>query len=337
MTDIDRINNFKRDFNLHNISFTYIEDELKKVEEQFEAHLATETPLIYKVAKYVISSGGKRIRPILLIVSSKICGYKGNEHIPLAAVIEFIHTATLLHDDVVDSAPLRRGKSSANVVFGNEASVLVGDYLFAKSFKVLSALNNSDIIKVYSDATTLMAEGEVKELVKTADVKTSEKDYIDIIIKKTAVLFACASQAGAIIAGKDETCSLNLYEYGLNIGIAFQLMDDALDYISDEGFGKFIGNDLKEGKLTLPLIHAIEAADKKEKEIIFEIIFKKKFTAKDLKTVLGLVRSYGSIDYTLAKAKEAVEKAKKNLNIFPDSEYKASLIDIANYIIERKL
>ncbi len=322
---------------MRNISFGYIEEDLKRVEEQFESHLITETPLIHKVAKYVISSGGKRIRPILLIVSAKICGYKGVSHISLAAVIEFIHTATLLHDDVVDNAPLRRGKSSANMVFGNEASVLVGDYLFAKSFKILSALNNSEIIKAYSDATTLMAEGEVKELVKTADVKTTEEDYLDIIIKKTAVLFACASQAGAIIAGKENDCIKNLYDYGLNIGIAFQLMDDALDYISDEEFGKFIGNDLKEGKLTLPLIHAMERADKKERDIISKIIYKKKLTAKDLKTVLGLVKNYGSIDYTLSKAKEAVEKAKNNLNAFPDSEYKTSLIDIANYIIERKL
>ena len=322
---------------MRNISFSYAEEELKRVEEQFETHLITETPLIHKVAKYVISSGGKRIRPILLIVSSKICGYKGGSHIPLAAVIEFIHTATLLHDDVVDSAPLRRGKSSANVVFGNEASVLVGDYLFAKSFKILSALDDSEIIKAYSDAVTLMAEGEVKELVKTADVKTTEEDYLDIIIKKTAVLFACASQAGAIIAGIDHNCIKNLYDYGLNIGIAFQLMDDALDYISDEEFGKFIGNDLKEGKLTLPLIHALERADKKEKDTISKIIYKKKLTVKDLKTVLGLVKSYGSINYTISKAKDAVEKAKESLGIFSDSEYKTSLMDIANYIIERKL
>ena len=323
---------------MQNISFGYyIEDELKKVEKQFETHLVTETPLIYKVAEYVISSGGKRIRPILLIVSSKICGYKGGEHIPLAAVIEFIHTATLLHDDVVDNAPLRRGKASANTIFGNEASVLVGDYLFAKSFKILSDFDNIDIIKAYSDAATLMAEGEVKELVKTADIETDEEDYLDIIIKKTAVLFACASQTGAIIAGKGKNYIKKLYDYGLNIGIAFQLMDDALDYISDKEFGKFIGNDLKEGKFTLPLIHAIERANKDEKEIISKIIYKKKLTGKDLKTVLTIVKGYGSIDYTVSKAKEAVEKAKENLNIFPDSEHKTSLINIADYIIGRKL
>lgn len=320
-----------------NITFNYIEDELKRVEEQFDIHLATETALINEVAKYVISSGGKRIRPILLIVSSKICGYKGDGHIPLAAVIEFIHTATLLHDDVVDNAPLRRGKSSANMVFGNEASVLVGDYLFAKSFKILSEYGDQPIIKAYSDATTLMAEGEVKELVKTADVKTTEEEYLDIIIKKTAVLFACASQAGAIIAGKNNKLGKNLYEYGLNIGIAFQLMDDALDYISNEEFGKFIGNDLKEGKLTLPLIHAMEMATGPEKEVISNIIYKKKLAKKDLATVLDLVNGYGAIDYTVSMAKDAVKKAKENLDAFPDSEYKKSLADIADYVTERKL
>ena len=322
---------------MRNISFDYLEDDLKKVESQFDTHLATETPLIREVAKYVISSGGKRIRPILLIVASKICGYKGGGHIPLAAVIEFIHTATLLHDDVVDNAPLRRGKSSANIVFGNEASVLVGDYLFAKSFKILSEFDNADIIKAYSDATTLMAEGEVRELVKTADISTTEEDYLDIIIKKTAVLFACASQAGAIIAGKDVKYVKNLYDYGLNIGIAFQLMDDALDYISDEEFGKFIGNDMKEGKLTLPLINAMEMADDKERGVISDIIYKKKLGKRDLNTVLDLVNGYGAIDYTVSKAKEAVETAKTSLGVFPDSEYKSALTDIADYIIERKL
>ncbi len=322
---------------MQNISFDYIEDELKMVESLFETHLATETPLIQRVAKYVISSGGKRIRPILLLVSSKICGYKGDDHIPLAAVIEFIHTATLLHDDVVDNAPLRRGKSSANTVFGNEASVLVGDYLFAKSFKVLSSLDNMDVIKAYSIAVTLMAEGEVKELVKTADIKTTEDDYLDIIIKKTAVLFACASQIGAIISLKNDEYGQNLYDYGLNIGIAFQLMDDALDYTSNEEFGKFIGNDLKEGKLTLPLIHTMERCLNSEKDIVSEIIYKKKLTNADLQAVLKLVKSYDSIDYTISKAKAAVLKAKENLNVFPDSEHKRNLTDIANYIIERKL
>jgi len=322
---------------LQNISFDYIEDELRMVEDQFETHLATETPLIQRVAKYVISSGGKRIRPILLLVSSKICGYKGDDHISLAAVIEFIHTATLLHDDVVDNAPLRRGKSSANTVFGNEASVLVGDYLFAKSFKVLSSLDNMDVIKAYSLATTLMAEGEVKELVKTADIKTTEDDYLDIIIKKTAVLFACASQIGAIISLKNDEYGQNLYDYGLNIGIAFQLMDDALDYTSNEEFGKFIGNDLKEGKLTLPLIHTMERCPESEKALVSEIIYKKKLTNADLQAVLKLVKSYDSIDYTISKAKAAVSKAKENLNVFPDSEHKRNLTDIANYIIERKL
>jgi octaprenyl-diphosphate synthase len=323
---------------LNLLDFNFIEDELKKVEEQFDANLMSETPLIKKVAKYVISSGGKRIRPILVILASKLCEYKGDEHIRLAAVIEFIHTATLLHDDVVDNAPLRRGKASANIIFSNEASVLVGDYLFAKSFEILSRMNNLKVISAYADATTLMAEGEVKELVKTADIKTTEKEYLDIIIKKTAVLFACASQIGAIVSSKGEDFEQNLYNYGLNIGIAFQLMDDALDYTSkSKKFGKFIGNDLKEGKMTMPLIHALERCTKLEKEDFMKIIYKKKVSKSDLESVLKLINKYDAIDYTIQKAHEYIEKAKSNIKIYDDSVSKRSLMILADYVIERKI
>ena len=317
----------------------FIEDDLSKVEKQFDIYLMSETPLINKVAKYVISSGGKRIRPALVILSAKLCGYTGEDHILLATIIEFIHTATLLHDDVVDSALLRRGQSSANIVFGNEASVLVGDYLFAKSFEILSKINNLKIISAYANATTLMAEGEVKELVKTADINTAEDEYLDIIIKKTAVLFACASQAGAIISGRDAEPEYeqNLYDYGLNIGIAFQLMDDTLDYTSkNEAFGKYIGNDLKEGKITLPVIHTLERCDAQEKEDFKEIIFKKKITKNDLKNVLELINKYNSIEYTIEKANESIEKAKYSLKQFDDSIVKESLMALADYVVERK-
>jgi octaprenyl-diphosphate synthase len=318
----------------------FIEDDLNKVEKQFDIYLMSETPLINKVAKYVISSGGKRIRPSLVLLCAKLCGYTGEDHILLATVIEFIHTATLLHDDVVDSALLRRGQSSANIVFGSEASVLVGDYLFAKSFEILSKINNLKIISAYANATTLMAEGEVKELVKTADINTTEDEYLDIIIKKTAVLFACASQAGAIISGKDAELKYeqNLYDYGLNIGIAFQLMDDTLDYTSkNKEFGKFIGNDLKEGKITLPVIHTLERCTDLEKEDFKEIIFKKKITKNDLNNVLKLINKYNSIEYTIEKANQSIEKAKYNLRKFENSITKESLIELADYVVERKL
>ena len=318
----------------------FIEDDLNKVEKQFDIYLMSETPLINKVAKYVISSGGKRIRPSLVLLCAKLCGYTGEDHILLATVIEFIHTATLLHDDVVDSALLRRGQSSANIVFGSEASVLVGDYLFAKSFEILSKINNLKIISAYANATTLMAEGEVKELVKTADINTTEDEYLDIIIKKTAVLFACASQAGAIISGKDAESEYeeDLYDYGLNIGIAFQLMDDTLDYTSkNKEFGKFIGNDLKEGKITLPVIHTLERCTDLEKEDFKEIIFKKKITKNDLNNVLKLINKYNSIEYTIEKANQSIEKAKYNLRKFENSITKESLIELADYVVERKL
>ncbi|MCL5673068.1 MAG: polyprenyl synthetase family protein [Deltaproteobacteria bacterium] len=318
----------------------FIEDDLNKVEKQFDIYLMSETPLINKVSKYVISSGGKRIRPSLVLLCAKLCGYTGEDHILLATVIEFIHTATLLHDDVVDSALLRRGQSSANIVFGSEASVLVGDYLFAKSFEILSKINNLKIISAYANATTLMAEGEVKELVKTADINTTEDEYLDIIIKKTAVLFACASQAGAIISGKDAESEYeeDLYDYGLNIGIAFQLMDDTLDYTSkNKEFGKFIGNDLKEGKITLPVIHTLERCTDREKEDFKEIIFKKKITKNDLNNVLKLINKYNAIEYTIEKANQSIEKAKYNLRKFENSITKESLIELADYVVERKL
>ncbi|MCL4546430.1 MAG: polyprenyl synthetase family protein [Deltaproteobacteria bacterium] len=318
----------------------FIEDDLNKVEKQFDIYLMSETPLINKVSKYVISSGGKRIRPSLVLLCAKLCGYTGEDHILLATVIEFIHTATLLHDDVVDSALLRRGQSSANIVFGSEASVLVGDYLFAKSFEILSKINNLKIISAYANATTLMAEGEVKELVKTADINTTEDEYLDIIIKKTAVLFACASQAGAIISGKDAESEYeeDLYDYGLNIGIAFQLMDDTLDYTSkNKEFGKFIGNDLKEGKITLPVIHTLERCTDQEKEDFKEIIFKKKITKNDLNNVLKLINKYNAIEYTIEKANQSIEKAKYNLRKFENSITKESLIELADYVVERKL
>ncbi len=319
----------------------FIEDELDKVEQQFDIYFKSGTPLIKQVAKYVVSSGGKRIRPILVILSSKLCGYNGNGYIPLAAIIEFIHTATLLHDDVIDSAPLRRGIKSANMVFGNKASVLVGDYLFAKSFEILSKMNNFRIISAFAAATTLMAEGEIKELVQTANIATTEDEYINIIIKKTAVLFACAAQIGAIISDKpdkNDGMEQNLYDYGLNIGIAFQLMDDALDYTSkNKKFGKFIGNDLKEGKITMPLIYTLKNCSKKENKNIAQIILKKKINKMDLEDVLKLINKYNSLNYTVETARKKIKKAKSNLKGFNDSAAKTSLMELADYVIERKL
>jgi len=208
--------------------------DMKKVEEEFDRNLASEVSLIPTVGRYVLSSGGKRIRPLLCILSSRLCGYSGERMIPLAAIMEFIHTATLLHDDVVDKADMRRGRESANVVWGNEASVLVGDFLFSKSFSLLTAYGDMRILNAVSTATTQMAEGEVLQLLKTCDVDLTEKDYLDVVISKTAVLLAVACEVGGLLGGASEEKVQALRAFGMDLGIAFQLTDDCLDYVAEE-------------------------------------------------------------------------------------------------------
>ena len=239
-----------------------LKEEMQAVEKQFEKNLASDVELISKVGQYVLSSGGKRIRPMLLILCAHLCNYRGSKHIELAGVVEFIHTATLLHDDVVDSASLRRGNRSANSVWGNQASVLVGDFLFAKSFSVMVGSDSLKILKILSDTTTQLAEGEILQLINTCDLDVNELRYLQVVRDKTAILIAAACQVGGVLAGVDGEREAALREFGLEIGTAFQLMDDALDYVADqEDFGKEKGHDLFEGKMTLPLIHTYANAD----------------------------------------------------------------------------
>ena len=220
---------------------TLLNDDIRRVEEQFREDLTSRVPLIRKVGEYVLASGGKRVRPMMLLLSAQLTGYQGNAHIGLASVVEFIHTATLLHDDVVDSAVLRRGQDSANAVWGNEASVLVGDFLFAKSFSIMVREGNLDILRTLSDATTQMAEGEVLQLISTSDVELDEEHYIEVVRNKTAVLLSAASRSGAILGGCSPEEEEALAAYGMDLGIAFQFMDDALDYIADQAeFGKSV-------------------------------------------------------------------------------------------------
>src|SRR5512138_2108433 len=252
-----------------------IGEELKGVEEQFKKDLASDVPLIRKVGEYVLSSGGKRIRPALLLLAAKLCGYTGSRHIPLASVVEFIHTATLLHDDVVDEANIRRGIPSANTLWGNSASVLVGDFLFSKSFSLMVADGDLNVLRVLSAATTRIAEGEVLQLVCTSDLEITEERYIEVVVCKTAVLLAAACQAGAIIGGATAEQEAALAAFGMDLGIAFQLMDDTLDYVADEKeFGKSIGHDLEEGKITLPLIETLKRCSAAEREIVGCIVEK---------------------------------------------------------------
>ncbi|MCM2357032.1 MAG: polyprenyl synthetase family protein [Geobacteraceae bacterium] len=313
-----------------------IGEDLKNVELQFKKDLQSDVPLIRKVGEYVLSSGGKRIRPALLLLSAKLCGYRGDRHVPLASVIEFIHTATLLHDDVVDNANLRRGIASANTLWGNEASVLVGDFLFSKSFSLMVADGDLQVLKVLSAATTIIAEGEVLQLISTSDMDLTEERYIEVVKCKTAILLSAACQAGAILGRAEPAREAALRDFGLSLGIAFQLMDDTLDYVaSEEQFGKSIGHDLEEGKITLPLIHTLQRCTPAERESIGEIVDKELLDKSDFQTVFELVNRYGGIDYTIARARDYIAEAKALLGVFDASPDKVALLGLADYVVTR--
>lgn len=313
-----------------------IGDDLKRVEEQFRKDLESDVPLIRKVAEYVLSSGGKRVRPALLLLAARLCDYQGDKAVPLASVVEFIHTATLLHDDVVDSATLRRGIASANTLWGNEASVLVGDFLFSKSFSLMVAVGSLDILRVLSGATTIIAEGEVLQLLCTGELDLSEESYIGVVRSKTAILMSAACEAGAILGKVSPEKQRLLADFGMDLGIAFQLMDDTLDYIAtEEQFGKSIGHDLEEGKITLPLIHTLRHCSEEERTIIAAVIEKDEMSLDDFRDVSGLVKRYGGIDYTVDLARNYIAGCTAHLAAFGQSQVKDALLELSDYIITR--
>jgi len=300
-------------------------------------NLFSEIVMIPTVSRYLIGSGGKRFRPVLLLLSAHLCGYYGPRSVPLASTIEFIHTATLFHDDVVDRAFMRRGMASANSVWGNGASVLVGDFLFTKSFSLIVKDGDLHILEVISGATTQMAEGEVMQLVKMGNPGITEEDYYYIVINKTAVLISAACQVGAILGSTSPEEEKALAGFGLNLGIAFQLMDDTLDYISEEEtLGKTIGKDLNEGKITLPLIQALKACPPAEQDRLTSIIKNPHRQEGDLGYVMKVVKDCGGIDYTIRRAEEFAAKAKSDLSPFPPSKGKEALFTLADYTIRRK-
>lgn len=313
-----------------------IGEDLKNVELQFKKDLQSDVPLIRKVGEYVLSSGGKRIRPALLLLAAKLCRYEGARHVPLASVIEFIHTATLLHDDVVDNANLRRGIASANTLWGNEASVLIGDFLFSKSFSLMVADGDLNVLKVLSAATTIIAEGEVLQLICTSDLDMTEERYVEVVKCKTAILLSAACQAGAILGKATPLHENALRDFGLALGIAFQLMDDTLDYVaSEKQFGKSIGHDLEEGKITLPLIHTLKQCSPSERTQIADIIEKDILDKSDFQTVFDLVHTYGGIDFALSRARDYIDNAKSCLDPFESSPCKDALLSLSDYVVTR--
>jgi octaprenyl-diphosphate synthase len=314
-----------------------IADDLTKLESTIQQLITTKIGFIKEIVNHIIRSGGKRVRPILIILTARLCGYKDEKHIPYAAIVEFIHTATLLHDDVVDNAQTRRGSSTANTVWGNEPSVLVGDFLFSKSFELMTHNGNEEILRIMSEATTALAEGEILELLKTCDADTTEEEYLEIINNKTASLFSAACEVGAILGKVDQKKRVALKDFGYNLGMAFQLTDDVLDYISyDAVLGKRVGTDLKEGKVTLPLIYALKSSTEKEKTYINNVLGKARVTAKDFERISKIIRKYGGVEYTVNATKQFIDEAKGNLQSFQPSAYKESLITLADYILARE-
>lgn len=315
-----------------------IEKDLATLESSIDELISTRVEYIKEIVTYIIRSGGKRVRPVLVMLSSKLCGYRGKKHIPYAAIIEFIHTATLLHDDVVDNAKTRRGLSTVNTVWGNEPSVLVGDFLYSRSFELMSRDGNNEILKTISRVTTALSEGEILEIVKTADITTTEEDYYEIIGNKTAVLFGAACEIGAILGNCSRNKRTALKEFGYNLGIAFQLKDDVLDLTSyNDVLGKHVGTDLKEGKLTLPLIHALKNAKESERAYLEKIITKGRITQRDFERVRGIIEKTGGIAYTMEATERYLETARQHLDSFPPSQYRKALLELADYMLKREM
>ena len=314
------------------------EPDLRQVEEHLGKCLHSEVPFIPQVVNHLITSGGKRFRPLMLLASADLCGYRGERRYPLSAVIEYIHTATLLHDDVVDGAATRRGKPSANHVWGNAAVVLVGDFLYSRSFTLMTRDGDLAIIKLISETTNTMAEGEVFQLLKCGDVGITEADYFTLIEKKTAVLIAAACAVGALMAGASPDRVEALRAFGHAMGLAFQLTDDTLDYVAAEKeFGKAIGMDIREGKITLPLIRTLARCTAGEKETIRGIVERKQATDEDIAAVFGLIGKYDGIPYALDRARTIIADGKARLAPFRDGEAKAALLAMADFIAERTL
>ena len=311
------------------------------VEPQFDAvttyilnNLGSNVPLVERIAHHIVESGGKRLRPLLVLLAANACGYKGEKHVPLAAVIEFIHTATLLHDDVVDHSELRRGKATANANWGNAPSVLVGDFLYSRAFQIMVEIGRMDVMEVISNATTVIAEGEVLQLLNQRNPDLGEDAYLQVVLGKTAMLFEAATEVGAILADASADDREAMRLYGRHLGIAFQIVDDLLDYLSDaETLGKNVGDDLAEGKTTMPLIHSMRVGSDADKELIRHAI--RQGGLEDLTPVIETVQRNGSVDYTREKAVEQVELAKSAIAGLADTSFKETLMQIADIAIER--
>jgi octaprenyl-diphosphate synthase len=312
--------------------------DMERMESRIHESLGTDVALIQQVSTYILGAGGKRFRPLLHLLASRLCGYRGHdaEYI-VGSIVEFIHTASLLHDDVIDEAKVRRGRSSANSIWGNQASILVGDYLYSKALFHGVRLHNQRVMDVLSETTTAMSEGEVLQLVQIQNADMSETDYFRIVECKTGVLITAACRLGAVISKAPLSQEDALAAYGRKLGLAFQVTDDTLDYAADQQqLGKTLGKDLAEGKVTLPLIYLLRKADPDEQQVLRGILSADMMTDDDLSYTLRLMAKHGAVDESLRYAQTLSEEAKAALAVFPDSPPRQALLALADYVVQRE-
>ena len=313
-----------------------VAEDLQEVNRLIVARMHSPVGLIPQLAGHIVAAGGKRLRPILTLASAQLCGYRGRRHLALATCVEFIHTATLLHDDVVDQSDLRRGLSTANAVWGNQPSVLVGDFLFSRAFQLMVADGSLKVLKILSDASAVIAEGEVQQLMTTNDTATGEDDYLAVIGAKTAALFAAACRIGAVVAERPEAEELALDTYGRNFGIAFQLVDDILDFSARQvELGKTVGDDFREGKITLPVILAYRRGDEAERAFWRRCLEDLDQDEADLARALELMERHRAFEDSMARARTYGAIAQEALDAFPDSAVRRELIEIVDFCVER--
>ncbi len=316
--------------------FRLLQADLDRVNAVIVERMDSPVALIPQLAGHIVAAGGKRLRPMLTLAAARMCGYRGIRHVALAACVEFIHTATLLHDDVVDDSALRRGRATANALWGNKASVLVGDFLFSRAFQVMVADGSLKVLEILSSASAVIAEGEVLQLSTSNDTETSEQAYLEVIRCKTAALFAAACQIGAVVADRPKVEEEALESFGLNLGIAFQLIDDVLDYSAKQAeLGKAIGDDFQEGKITLPVVLAFRRGDTEERTFWRRTLESLEHRDGDLDRAVGLMTKHGALRDTVARAGHYGAIARDALGIFPDSAEKKALLEVVDFCIER--
>lgn len=312
-----------------------VRQDLVAVDAVIRASMKSTVPLVDQVAEHIISGGGKRLRPLIVLLAARACGYRGSSHIDAAAFIEFIHTATLLHDDVVDGSEKRRGRDTANAVYGNQASVLVGDFVYSRAFQMMAAIGSQRVMEIMSEATNVIAEGEVLQLMNAGDPDTTQQRYLDVIHRKTAKLFESGAEVGAVLAGASPSQQRALADYGRHLGTAYQLIDDVLDYRSNpEERGKNLGDDLAEGKPTLPLIHALrQTPDAEARRLIRDAI--ENGGLAQLESIVAAIESTGALEYTRRLAQDEADKALMALQALPETPYKQGLTTLARFAVER--